>query len=53
MIIGNNFQRLHSPYAHAINKKLFTINDHLVPIEKLRLTLIRKLNLPATSVVRK
>ena len=53
MIIGNNFQRLYSPYAHAINKNLLTINDHLVPIEKLRLTLIRKLSLHTASVVRR
>jgi len=35
MIIGNNFQRLYSPYTQTINQIVFTINSHSVPIEKL------------------
>ena len=35
MIIGNNIQRLYSPCTQTINQIIFTINGHLVPIEKL------------------
>jgi len=35
MIIGNNFQKLDSQCTHTINQIIFTINDHLVPINKL------------------
>jgi len=39
MIIGNNFRRLYSPCTQTVNQIIFTINGHLVPIEKLRFTL--------------
>ena len=35
MIIGNNFQRLYSPCTQTKNQIIFTINGHLVPIDKL------------------
>ena len=53
MTIENNFQRLYSPCTSSINQIIFTINGHSVPIEKLRFTLIRKLNLHGASVVRR
>ena len=35
MIIANNFQRLYSPCTHSTHQIIFTINGHLIPIDKL------------------
>ena len=34
MIIGNNFHRLYFPCTQTINLIIFTINYHLIPIDK-------------------
>jgi len=36
MIIENNFQRLYYPCIQTIMQIIFTINAHLVPVEKLK-----------------
>ena len=38
MFIGNKFQRLYSPCTQTIHQIIFTINGHLIPIEKLSKT---------------
>ena len=53
MIIENNFQRLYSPCTPVINQIIFTINDYSVSIEKLKLTLIKKLSLLVANVIRR
>jgi len=35
MILGNNFHWLYSPWTQTINKIIFTINGHLILIDKL------------------